>query len=121
MRERSVTMTMRKLPKLAVTATLLLSAAFSGEVSASSVEVALFGEPPTLDPMLYTSDAASTIDQHIYETLYTFDSKWQVAPLLASALPTLSDGGKIVSIPLRTDPVFHNGSKMTADDVIASL
>jgi len=114
-------MTMRKLPKLAVTATLLLSAAFSGEVSASSVEVALFGEPPTLDPMLYTSDAASTIDQHIYETLYTFDSKWQVAPLLASALPTLSDGGKIVSIPLRTDPVFHNGSKMTADDVIASL
>ena len=87
----------------------------------SVINVATIGEPPTLDPVITTADITSIITQHFYETLYTYNGDWQVAPLLASALPTISEGGTKVVIPLRNGVPFHNGKTMTADDVVASL
>jgi peptide/nickel transport system substrate-binding protein len=91
------------------------------QVPASVVTVATIGEPPTLDPVAVTSDLVSIISQHVFETLYTFDAQWALTPLVAAALPTVSADGKTYTIPLRTDVVFHDGTKMTTDDVVASL
>ena len=41
--------------------------------------------------------------------------------MLASALPAITENGTVVTIPLRTDAVFHNGKTMTAEDVAASV
>jgi len=89
--------------------------------AATAIDVALYGEPPNLDPVIFTSDSATIITHHIFETLYTFDSKWEVKPVLASALPTITENGTVVTIPLRTDAVFHNGRTMTAEDAAASV
>ncbi len=43
----------------------------------------MVAEPQTLDPMASTADLVGTIMQHVYETLYTFDAKWNVVPMLA--------------------------------------
>jgi peptide/nickel transport system substrate-binding protein len=107
-------------------ATTLALAALAAPVMAAPVKggtisVATIGEPPTLDPMVSTADLVGIISQHIYETLYTFDAKWNVTPLLAQSLPAISADGLVYTIPLRTDVTFHDGSKMTVDDVIASL
>lgn len=88
---------------------------------ATAIDVALYGEPPNLDPVIFTSDSATNITQHIFETLYSFDSKWEVKPVLASALPSVTENGTVVTIPLRTDAVFHNGQPMTAEDAAASV
>ena len=88
---------------------------------ASVVTVATIGEPPTLDPVGTTSDLVSIITQHMFETLFTFDGEWKLAPLVASALPQVSADGKTYTIPLRSGVTFHDGSKVTADDVVASL
>ncbi|HWC05031.1 MAG TPA: ABC transporter substrate-binding protein [Methylomirabilota bacterium] len=88
---------------------------------ATAIDVALYGEPPSLDPVIFTSDSATIITHHIFETLYTFNSKWEVMPVLASALPAITENGTVVTIPLRTDAVFHNGKSMTAEDVAASV
>jgi peptide/nickel transport system substrate-binding protein len=85
------------------------------------VTVATIGEPPTLDPVGVTSDLVSIISQHVFETLYTFDGKWALTPLLASGQPIVSTDGKSYTIPLRKDVVFHDGTPMTAGDVVASL
>lgn len=85
------------------------------------IDVATIGEPPTLDPMASTADLVGIITQHIFETLYTFDSEWNVTPLLAAELPTVSEDGLTYTIPLRSGVTFHDGSEMTADDVVASL
>lgn len=85
------------------------------------IDVAMIGEPPTLDPMVSTADLVGTVTQHIFETLYTFDAKWQVVPLLAAGMPTISDEGKTYLIPLRKNVTFHNGQPMTAKDVLSSL
>lgn len=86
-----------------------------------TISVAIIGEPPTLDPMLSTADVVSIVTQHFFETLYTFDSHWNVVPLLAAAMPKISADGKTYVIPLRENVKFHDGSTMTADDVVACI
>ena len=86
-----------------------------------AANLAMIGEPQTLDPMASTADLVSIIMQHVYEPLYTFDGNWNVAPMLAESMPTISKDGLVYTIPLRKGVKFHNGKEMTADDVVASL
>lgn len=83
--------------------------------------VATIGEPPTLDVMQTATDIVLTIDQHIFETLYTYDNEWRSVPLLALAMPEISEDGLTYRIPLREGVTFHDGSDLDAKDVIASL
>jgi peptide/nickel transport system substrate-binding protein len=96
-------------------------AAGAAESSGSVINVATIGEPPTLDAMVSTTDIVSIITQHIFETLYTYTGGWEVAPLLASAMPRISDDGRTALIPLRQGVRFHNGKAMAPADVVASL
>jgi len=89
--------------------------------AANSITIATVGDPGSLDPMPYTADLVSEIDQHIHETLYIFDPALQFFPVLASALPDISADGKRYTIKLRTDARFHDGTVMNADDVVSSL
>jgi peptide/nickel transport system substrate-binding protein len=89
--------------------------------AASSITVATVGDPGSLDPMPFTADLVSEIDQHIHETLYIFDPALHFFPVLASALPDVSADGKRYTIKLRTDARFHDGTTMDAGDVVTSL
>ncbi|MGN6581073.1 MAG: ABC transporter substrate-binding protein [Bordetella sp.] len=90
-------------------------------VKGGTITVATIGEPPTLDPMISTADLVGILTQHIFETLYTFDAKWNVTPLLAESLPQISADGKTSDIALRQGVTFHDGSAMSSADVVASL
>lgn len=102
-------------------AALLSGAVLAAPVSAQTLNVAIVGEPETLDPMMSTKDVVSIVTQHFVETLYTFDESWAVAPLLAVDLPEISDDGLTYSIDLREGITFHDGSSMDSADVVASL
>jgi peptide/nickel transport system substrate-binding protein len=88
---------------------------------AQSANLAMVGEPQSLDPMASSADLVGTIMQHVYEPLYTFDATWGLQPMLAAAMPEIGDGGKKYTIKLRTGVKLHNGRDMNADDVVASL
>ncbi len=90
-------------------------------VKGGTISVATIGEPPTLDPMTSTADLVGILTQHFFETLYTFDGKWNLTPLLADKLPEVSADGLTYTIPLRQGITFHDGSKMDSSDVLASL
>ena len=83
--------------------------------------IAMIGEPQTLDPMSSTADLVGTIMQHVYELLYTYDANSNVVPMLAEALPTVSKDSLVYTIALRHGVKFHNGKEMTSEDVVASL
>jgi peptide/nickel transport system substrate-binding protein len=108
--------------RLPLIATLLAGTALAGPVSAqTALEVAIIGEPQSLDPMMSTQDVVSIVTQHFIETLYTFDSNWNIVPLLAVDLPTISEDGTTYTIALRDGITFHDGSTMDSADVVASL
>jgi len=95
--------------------------ALAAPAKGGAANLAMIGEPQTLDPMASTADLVSIIMQHVYEPLYTFDGNWNVAPMLAESMPTISKDGLVYTIPLRKGVKFHNGKEMTSDDVVASL
>ena len=89
--------------------------------SKSALNLAMIGEPPTLDVQSTPADLVCIIMQHVYETLYTFDAKSNLVPMLAESLPKVSADGRQYSIPLRAGVRLHNGRNLDADDVVASL
>lgn len=56
----------------------------------------------------------------VYETLFTYDSKYRYKPFLVESYK-FSDGGKIMDLTLKKGVKFHNGQEMTAEDVKFSL
>jgi len=87
----------------------------------SALNLAMIGEPPTLDVQSTPADLVCIIMQHVYETLYTFDAKSNLVPMLAEGLPKVSADGKVYSIALRKGVKLHSGRDLDAEDVVASL
>ena len=84
------------------------------------LKVASIGEPPTLDIQATTTTLTAEIMWHVYEPLFTHDRGWTPIPLLADS-HAVGDRGLRHTITLRKGVKFHNGKKMTAADVVASL
>ncbi len=108
--------------RLLVCAAMLAAALSSAPASAAppkggAANLAMIGEPQTLDPMASTADLVGTIMQHVYELLYTYDANSNVVPMLAESMPTVSKDGLVYTIPLRVGVKFHNGKEMTSADV----
>jgi peptide/nickel transport system substrate-binding protein len=83
--------------------------------------IAVIGEPGSIDPMLTLADLVNQIDQHFFETLYYMDPLFHIGPVLAAAMPDISSDGLRYTIPLRENVPFHDGTIMVADDVVATL
>ncbi|GHS85373.1 peptide ABC transporter substrate-binding protein [Synergistales bacterium] len=94
--------------------------AAGGAFAAQAIRVAVIDEPPTLDQHVVTSDLATMIAQHIFEGLYTFDSKYAPVPMLVEKEEIRGDG-KVVVLTLRGGVKFHDGSDFDALDALASL
>ncbi|MCP4385228.1 MAG: ABC transporter substrate-binding protein, partial [Hyphomicrobiales bacterium] len=105
-----------------ITATLVAAAIAAGSQARAEtvLRYATIGEPPSLDVQVGTATIASTIGQHMFETLYAFDKSYAPQPLLASG-DKVEDDGKTLVVSLREGVPFHNGKEMKAEDVVASL
>jgi peptide/nickel transport system substrate-binding protein len=92
-----------------------------GAASAQTVlRYATIAEPPSLDQQVLTSDQATTIAQHVFEGLYTFNKSYDPVPMLVDK-ESISADGKTVTLTLRQGVKFHNGKEMTSEDVLSSL
>jgi peptide/nickel transport system substrate-binding protein len=115
---------MFKMPRRHVLALVLAALPFASLANpprGGSANLAMIGEPQSLDPMASTADLVGTIMQHVYETLYTFDAKWNAVPMLADGMPRVSADGLSYTINLRAGVKLHSGRDLDAQDVVASL
>src|SRR4029453_17890609 len=105
---------------LAASATAEAAAMDKCPAQGGTVRAAMAGSPPTLD--FITSFAAQARDMgvYIYEGLVTVDGNYDVAPQLAERWTTSTDG-KTYTFHLRKGVKFHDGSPVTAADVVASV
>ncbi len=83
----------------------------------TEVVIAVAAEPDTLHPVL---GYARWGDGKVVEGLLTLGADLRPAPLLAQDLPEVSDDGLTWTYTLREDVRFHDGSSLTADDVVAT-
>jgi peptide/nickel transport system substrate-binding protein len=89
---------------------------------------ATIGEPQYLDPAFDYETAGQEVLQSVYENLiwYDGDSADVFKPVLATAIPTIANGGISAdglnyTFNLRTGVTFHDGTTMNADDVVYSI
>ncbi|HEX2438540.1 MAG TPA: ABC transporter substrate-binding protein, partial [Methylomirabilota bacterium] len=83
--------------------------------------VALNQDPDVLDPSLSRTYVGRIIFSQICEKLYEIDESLNIQPQLAAALPAVTDGGKTVTIKLRPNVKFNDGTPMNAEAVRYSL
>jgi peptide/nickel transport system substrate-binding protein len=87
----------------------------------TDISIGMQLEPPGLDP---TAGAAAAIDEVVYanvfEGLTRFAPDGSVVPGLAESW-TISDDGLTYTFALQDGVTFHDGSAMTAEDVVFSL
>tara|TARA_B100002052_G_scaffold107981_1_gene99482 strand:- start:598 stop:2973 length:2376 start_codon:yes stop_codon:yes gene_type:complete len=86
------------------------------------------GDPKTLDPAEAYDSASGTVLSNTYETLiyYDRDNEDKMIPLLAEEVPTVSNGGispdgLTYTFKIRSGITFHDGSELTAEDVVFSI
>ncbi len=82
---------------------------------------ALAEDPDALDPTLGRSLVGREVFANMCEKLYDIDSKLNIVPQLASALPTTSPDGKTVTIKVRQGLTFNDGTDLDAAAVKTSL
>jgi peptide/nickel transport system substrate-binding protein len=75
---------------------------------------------PTLDPFQFPLDEAAVFYKTVYETLVAYDERnHKFVPRIAKAWRRIDD--KTLEFDLRDDVTFHNGDKLDADDVLATI
>jgi peptide/nickel transport system substrate-binding protein len=87
----------------------------------TTLVVALNQDPDILDPTLSRTYVGRIIYEHMCEKLYEIDENLKIFPQLAADLPSFSDGGKTVTIKLRSGVTFNDGTPMNAEAVRYSL
>jgi len=105
--------------KLATSAVAL--AIFASSASAESIRWARVADALTLDPHSQNEGPTSTLLHHIYETLVRRDTDGSLQPRLATEWAIHADDPTIWVITLRQGVTFHDGSALTAEDVVFSF
>ncbi|WP_377844598.1 ABC transporter substrate-binding protein [Bosea sp. UC22_33] len=81
--------------------------------------VDLVNEPSSLDPQVQWNPDSYYVYRNIFDNLVTRDDKGEIIPQVATAWKQVSDTE--IEFDLRSDIAFHDGSKLTAEDVVYSV
>jgi peptide/nickel transport system substrate-binding protein len=76
--------------------------------------------PDNLNPIIQRDVYSDYLLSYIFDPLYDYDTQnnYVLKPLLASALPTISEDKKTFTIPIRKDAKWHDGHPVTAHDMV---
>jgi len=77
-------------------------------------------EVSTLDPVYQTNNWELATGYNLYDSLVWPDAQAGVKPWVAESW-SVSEDGKTWTFKLRSDLTFHDGSPLTADDVVFSM
>lgn len=98
-----------------------------GEISGGGGSESVFtlgrgGDSVTLDPIHSTDSESSMVLVQIFDTLLSFKpGTTEVAPGLATEVPTPGDGGRSYTFKLRKGVKFHDGTPCDAEAVVFNV
>ncbi len=88
-------------------------------VEGGTIKLACF-VPDTLNPFATRYQNVRDVLMIVYEGLFKADSTLEATPVLAESY-SVSTANKIYTVKLKPNVLFHDGSAMDADDVIATF
>lgn len=108
-----------KSPLRRLSAALALGMALSASAMAQEFKLGLSSPPTSMDPHFYNLTSNINVSAHVFETLIKMDA-------FSKPIPGLAESWKLIDkttweFKLRKGVKFHDGSELTADDVLWSL
>lgn len=91
-----------------------------GDRQGGVLRLAAPDDVPTLDPALGYDTRSWFYEQHLFETLVTYDEQATLVPALAERWTVAADG-RGYRFTLRADLVFSDGTPLTAADAVGSI
>jgi peptide/nickel transport system substrate-binding protein len=101
------------------TGLLIAALAMSGIVQAQTLRWASQGDPQTMDPHSQTESMTNMMNGQVYERLIRRDQNLNIVPGLATEWA--QTGPLTWRFKLRQGVKFHDGTPLTADDVVFSI
>lgn len=86
-----------------------------------TIVVALPGRAVSLNPLVARDSASLRAYTPLFPLLFAAQPDLSVGPSLAAALPVYSDGGLTLTVSLRQDALWSDGTAITADDVVYTV
>ena len=80
----------------------------------------IIGSPRFINPVLAVSNVDKDLTNIVYSGLMKKDKAGQIQTALAASY-TVSENSLVYTVSLRDDIYFHNGKKITADDVLYTI
>src|SRR5689334_20664408 len=108
-----------KLAAAGVFALSLLSTPALAQNAKEMLTIDLPGEPATLDPHLQWDTDSYSVYRNIFDNLLTRDKNGEIVPMIATAWKYVDD--KTIDFDIREGVKFHDGTPLTADDVVFSI
>jgi len=90
------------------------------EAAAQTLTIAGAKEPLGMDPVQQNDADSTYIQTQVFDPIALLDPNFEVKPHLAESWKT-SEDGLTWTYKFRKDVKFHDGSKMTADDVVFTI
>jgi ABC-type transport system substrate-binding protein len=98
----------------------VLAAPSIGRAAESVLRMVPQANLTSIDPIWTTANITRNHGFMVYDTLYGLDAALQPQPQMAEG-HQVEDDGRTVTITLRDGLIFHDGEKVRAADVVASL
>jgi peptide/nickel transport system substrate-binding protein len=100
-------------------AAALCTALFATAADAKTLRWSTQGDPQTMDPYSQNEQLTNNVNGQIYETLVNRDRQLNIVPVLAMSWQQVSP--MVWRFKLRPNVKFHDGTPLTADDVVFSI
>ena len=108
-----------KLLAVGVLATNVVSFPALAQSPKDTLTIDLPGDPATLDPHLQWDTDSYSIYRNIFDNLLTRDENGEITPFIATSWKYTDD--TTVEFDIRDGVKFHDGSPLTAEDVVFSI
>lgn len=92
----------------------------SANVAGGTYAEGIVGQLETLNPLQASSSAEVAASRLMFSSLYRYDDTGNLRPDVASSI-SIDNNGEIYTVKLRDDVMWHDGQKLTAEDVVFTI
>ncbi|MCY0388014.1 ABC transporter substrate-binding protein [Robbsia sp. Bb-Pol-6] len=85
--------------------------------AATPVTIAFPADVPSWDPLVRVAPDPISIYRSVFDTAIDIDAQGRLRPGVVTAWRWKDGDGRVLELDLRDDVLFHNGDKLTSDDV----
>lgn len=93
----------------------------TADAAIAPLTIAFPTDVPSWDPLVRVAPNPISIYRSVFDSALDIDAKGKLVPSVVTAWRWKDNAGKVLELDVRSDVFFHNGDKLTSDDIKFTL